>query len=262
MDERRALSFSLGAARYDVHRARYPDAVFHAIATHLPHKESPRILEIGAGSGLASEDARRHLNAHLTLVEPGPEFVPILERKFAEDDHVRIVNSFIESLPADGAYDCVMSATAFHWVPEDSRYPIAAAQLRPGGILAVFWNNYSRSDAPVFDAIAEAYMEHHPAPGTERDIRSLQMRQIEARREQAQASGLFTLIHTDLVTTERRYSAQEYVGLLKTFSSNAVQPAGALEAFYERIHAIICDNGGTILLPVLTDFIIARKRDA
>lgn len=260
MDERRALSFSRGAARYDAFRARYPHAVFQAIAAYLPKRGNPRILEIGAGSGLASEDARRYLTARCTLVEPGQEFIPILERKFAGDDQVHIVNSRIQDLPADGAFDCVMSATAFHWVPEQSRYAIAASHLRPGGILAVFWNNYSRSDAPVFDAIAEAYLDLHPSPGTERDIRAMQARQIDTRREQAESSEWFAVKHTDLLTTERRYSADEYLALLRTFSTNAVQAPGSLDAFYERIHAIVCANGGSILLPVLTDLIIAEKR--
>jgi SAM-dependent methyltransferase len=264
VQEERALSFSRSAQRYDQNRAGYPPSVYETIGAYLPAGRRSRILEIGAGSGLASQDVLRYLSPRLTLVEPGHEFVPLLREKFAACPDVAIVNARFEELAPGGDYDAVLSASAFDWVPAGDRYRLAAAHLKPDGVLALFWNNYSRGDGPVFDALAETRRRYHPLAaaeedGGEKEARRTQGQEIEGRRREVDASGYFTVRHVDLFRSARAYTADGYVALLKTFSINAVQPQGALDAFYARVQQVIDEHGVTLVVPILVDLIVAVR---
>jgi len=71
-----------------------------------------------------------------------------------------------EDFEADGPFDAVVSATAFHWVPAEIGYPKAASHLRPAGWLAVWWTIFDDPNDPddVYPAIA-AILDRHITDG-------------------------------------------------------------------------------------------------
>ena len=130
----------------------------------------------------------------------------------------------------------MFAATAWHWIDPEVKYRKAWSLLRPGGHLA-FWEAVHvepESDAdPFFREIQDVYDEigeKLPAgwvyytPSTLPD----QVAEIVA-------SGLFTDVAVRRFDWEIRYSADAYIRLLDTFSSNLSMTSAQRERLYGEI---------------------------
>jgi SAM-dependent methyltransferase len=133
-------SFDRAAAEYERGRPGWPDAVLDAV----PVPPAATVLDLGAGTGkLTLVLARRY--ARVIAVEPLPAMRAILER---EVPAAETLDGGAESLPlADAAVDAVFAAHAFHWFANDEAVAEIARVLRPGGVLALLWNETS-DEAP------------------------------------------------------------------------------------------------------------------
>ncbi|HOT97060.1 MAG TPA: hypothetical protein PLG50_00260 [bacterium] len=132
--------------------------------------------------------------------------------------------------------------------------------LKPGGFVAAWWSNYSRDDAPVFDAIREIYARYHPKPELHDDLRGIQRQRIESIKcELEQAPGLDFFAHREYQII-RTFSAASYIDLLQTFSENAIHPPEQMAGFYERLTALIHDYSDRLEVPVMINLEVARSR--
>lgn len=100
------------------HRIRpgYPRALFDGLFAVLPPRA--RVLEVGPGTGQATRDLLAR-GADVHAVEIGPAMAEKL-REVLPAEELRITVGDFERVPSDEAsFDCVFSATAYHW-PERS----------------------------------------------------------------------------------------------------------------------------------------------
>ena len=223
----------------------------------IPFSPKTRLLEIGAGDGKATWDMYVRWGSRITALEPGPALWGLLRKKFSETG-VRTVRTTFEEFIPEEPFDCVVSATAFHWVKEEVRYTKTAQLLSDRGYLVLFWNNYSRNDDPVFDEIQEIYRLRYPGNKETRDIRDVQREMIDERRRELEESGHFTLAsHSEYLQT-RTYTAKGYVDLLKTFSKNSTK-GKSLGSFYATIENLIRRNGDRLDLPIHVNLEIGQK---
>jgi SAM-dependent methyltransferase len=132
----RALSFGSDADLYDQARPGYPAALFAHLAGRL---SGPRVLEVGAGTGKATAGLAS-AGLDVTCIEPDPEMAAVLARRTAGEPRVRVEVAAFESVAVAEAYDGLVSAQAWHWTDPLTRMDRAAALLRPGGFLGLFWN--------------------------------------------------------------------------------------------------------------------------
>lgn len=130
---------------YDRARPSYPDGLYAA----LPTLAGARVVEVGAGTGIATR-ALRSRGAQVLAVDVG---AGMLGRLRANDPSTPAVVADWHALPVrDATADLVCGAQAWHWV----RVPEAAAEsvrvLRPGGALCVWWNEVDAQDRDWWQA--------------------------------------------------------------------------------------------------------------
>ena len=128
-----ARSFGSVAEAYDRGRPTYP----REAAAWLVGEQPVTVLELGAGTGkLTAQLVALGHDVHAT--DPDPAMLALLGRHLPD---VRTSIAGAEEIPlADRSVDVVVSAQAFHWFDLDRALPEIARVLKPGGRLAVVWN--------------------------------------------------------------------------------------------------------------------------
>ena len=131
---RRAASFHDAAERYDAARPDYPAA---ATAWMVP-EEATAVLDLGAGTGKLTA-ALLAPGRTVHAVDPSSEMLRVLAAKLPAVD-ARVGSGERIPLP-DASVDAVTVAQAWHWMEPEAAAAEIERVLRPGGILALVWNN-------------------------------------------------------------------------------------------------------------------------
>lgn len=131
-------AFGDDPVNYDASRPAYPDAVWQALRQRAGLRPGIDILEIGAGTGLATRQLLAHGPARLVAIEPDPRLAAFLHERHPS---IEIIGQPFETaeLP-DAGFDLVACATAFHWLDPLPALRRIAHLLRPGGHVALWWN--------------------------------------------------------------------------------------------------------------------------
>ncbi len=128
-----ARSFGDVAAAYDRARPGYPPEA----AAWLAGEQPVTVLELGAGTGKLTE-VLVGLGHDVHATDPDEQMLAVLRERLPD---VRTSVASAEEIPApDASYDVVVVAQAFHWFDHDRALPEIARVLKPGGRLAVVWN--------------------------------------------------------------------------------------------------------------------------
>ena len=250
--DRLRLTFDAVAADYQEARPEYPDELYETlISLTAISPETDALCEVGSASGKATRTlAERGFT--ITCVELGPALAAEARRNLAGFDRVTVVNADFETWvpgddrspgwPASGARDrsvssfgLVFAATAWHWIDPAVKYAKAAALLRPGGHLA-FWEAVHVTPAggdPFFAELQDVYDEiGEGAPPGHVFQKPETLASFEA---DIAASGLFTDIVIWRFDWEIRYSAEEYIRLIGTFSSHIAMEPWQRDRLYGEI---------------------------
>ncbi|CAN5164925.1 class I SAM-dependent methyltransferase [soil metagenome] len=133
------LAFGTDAAGYHDGRIGYPDELFDAIFARTVRR--PRILEIGAGTGLATRSLLARAPADVVVVESDPALVRYLKDNF-DDPNLTIINSSFPDAQVTGTFDLIVCAAAFHWLDPQAALARVRDLLAPDGVWAMWWNAY------------------------------------------------------------------------------------------------------------------------
>ena len=143
MGETERSRFDNVARQYAAARPDYPAELFDAIGAALPGGwAGTEVLDVAAGTGIASrqlaERAARVLAVELSAA--------MLAEFVASSPGIPAVQGSGNTLPVrDSSVDLVTYAQAFHWVDPSRAVPEILRVLRPGGVLALWWNQTDRS---------------------------------------------------------------------------------------------------------------------
>jgi ubiquinone/menaquinone biosynthesis C-methylase UbiE len=126
-------SFGSVVDAYDRARPTYP----REAAAWLVGDQPTTVLELGAGTGkLTAVLVGLGHDVHAT--DPDEQMLARLRENLPD---VRTSVAGAEDIPApDASYDVVVVAQAFHWFDHEKALPEIARVLKPGGRLAVVWN--------------------------------------------------------------------------------------------------------------------------
>lgn len=209
------------AARYADLRPDYPPALYDFLEAHL---EGPRetCVDIGAGPGKASLDLAKRFG-RVAAVEPDARMLAAMPKR----DNVAPVQRAAEEaeFPA-GRIDCVVAATAFHWMDQDLVCAKVARWLRPGGVFFPFLYGPFH----VKDGVSEVFARHWALWAPYMDKR------LGAKADYARSmreAGCFTRLETFSMSMEKELSAAEAAGLFFTASyARAYAEAKGVSAVY------------------------------
>lgn len=159
-------AFGLDPQNYHLARPPYPEQVWTLLRERAGLREGSTILEIGAGTGLATERLLAAGPKRLLAVEPDRRLAEFLRGRWT-DERLEVVPETFEqaALPAQ-AFDLAVSATAFHWLDAPEALRRIHTALRPGGAVALFWNVFGDAGRPdpFHEATAHLFVGHRPSP--------------------------------------------------------------------------------------------------
>jgi SAM-dependent methyltransferase len=137
-DHTHALSFGGVADAYDRARPSYPVEA----ARWLTGEGKLTVLELGAGTGKLTE-VLVEAGHRVIATDPLPEMLTKLRARVVP---FAVGVSGAEAIPAPSrSIDVVVCAQSFHWFDHDRALPEIARVLRPGGVLALVWNQRDES---------------------------------------------------------------------------------------------------------------------
>ncbi|MEU8842840.1 class I SAM-dependent methyltransferase [Streptomyces roseus] len=135
----RARSFDAAAALYSANRPGYPGELFDAVEELSGRRlRGARVADVGAGTGIATGLLRAR-GADVLAVEPGDGMAAEFRRA---NPGIPLVRGDGDRLPlATAGFDFLTYAQAWHWTDPARSVPEARRVLRPGGALALWWND-------------------------------------------------------------------------------------------------------------------------
>jgi SAM-dependent methyltransferase len=227
-------TFDSVADQYDAARPDYPPELFDRLVTVTATHPGDHLLEVGPGTGKATEPlARRGFT--ITAVELGGSLAAYARRRLAGYGDVVVEHAAFEAWTPPRRFDLVYAATTWHWVDPSVAYERAAAALRPGGHLAVWSAMHVVPDGgddffadlqDVYDEIGEG-LPPGTTPPRPADLAPPDL--------EGSSGGLFRTVDVSRFDWETRYTAEEYVALLETFSGHIAMQAWQRERLYGEI---------------------------
>ncbi len=263
IDKTLRLAFDAIADLYDEVRPDYPRQLIDDIISlsEIPNKGA--ILEIGSGSGQATA-AFVEKGYCIHCIEPGENLVEIAKKKFADSPNVTFeVGFFEETEIRKTAYDLVISATAFHWVPAQKGYALAASALKPDGSIALFWNMHPEIEPRVSEALREIYKQYVPSIHAfmyRPDKKSVK-EEAQSGEDEINNSGLFETAKLQYYSWSKEYTAEQYTKLLNTYANYQTLPEDVRTVFFDKVQEVInLQFGGKITNHYLATLYTARKK--
>lgn len=156
------VAFGADPSNYHAARPRYPEETWQLLRERSDLGPGIDILEIGAGTGLATAELLAHRPRLLAAVEPDMRLADFLRTSIAVDCLQVLALPFEDANLEPAAFDLVASATAFHWLDAAPALKRIHGLLRPGGAVALWWNVFgdeSRPD-PFHDATTHLFVGH------------------------------------------------------------------------------------------------------
>jgi SAM-dependent methyltransferase len=248
VDPRAATGFGPAAQAYDRGRPEYPDAAIARVLGALEVGADGTVLDLAAGTGKLTRTLAA-LVGRVVAVEPSEGMLGVLRERLPGVD-ARIGDAGAIPLE-DASVDAVFVAQAFHWFGTPAVCAEIARVLRPGGGLAVLWNNERWSDAgyewlPAFRELTEPVREAagaFPAEAWERAIRD---------------SGLFGSLDRVDADHVHRATGEDVVDLAASWSWIANLPDARRAELLATIRDLIGADTG-LALPYRTEIHWTRR---
>jgi hypothetical protein len=253
------VAFGEAPGSYHATRPGYPGWVFEALRERCHLAPGTATFEIGAGTGLAT---RRLLDSGanpLLAIEPDSRLAAYLRKSIPDTALSVMVSAFEDAVLERARFDLGVSATAFHWLHEDTALLKVAELLRPGGWWAMVWNEFGDNRRP--DPFHEATKSFLPPPFSpsagSRDIPFAL--DAEARVAALERTAAFDAIEYRASAWQIVLDPDQTVALYGTFSNINIRPDR--DAILAELRRIARDEfRGSVVRNMTTSLYTARRR--
>lgn len=242
----RARSFGSVADAYDRHRPGYPaDALEWALAP----APGGAVLDLAAGTGKLTDAVLAHPGTTVKAVEPDEAMLARLRTRLPGVD-ARPGTAEAIPLP-DGSVDAVVVGTAWHWFDRSRAVPEILRVLRPGGVLAVLWND----DDGSVEWVDGYHRALHPEP-----IPSMGSSAEEDHPDHPAFGAPERRVFANPVVT----TSEDLVETIATHSWALIGVPAERDAALDRMRAYLAVRpetaSGSFVLPVLTRVVRTVRR--
>ena len=236
--------FAAGADRYERARPGYSDeATEHVLAT-LGIGPTTRVLDIGAGTGKLTR-VLVAAGASVVASEPSASMRATFAKVVPGTPQVAAT---AEHLPFSGSsFDAVTVAQAFHWFDAPRALAECARILRPGGGLALVWNERDESDPVVAELTRISKWDVHQPYPVGMDFGSV-----------IDASGAFGPVDRTVFRFTQELDRKSFVEQVESRSYIAVLPEDRRRAILDDVTALAAGLSEPILLPYIADTFCAH----
>jgi SAM-dependent methyltransferase len=251
-------AFGLDPAGYHAARPAYPDWVYEVLCDCCGLRQNTATFEIGSGTGIATRRLLELGANPLVAVEPDNRLADFLCETLKSEALTVVRSTFENAVLPSAGFDLGFSATAFHWLNEETALTKAADLLRPGGWWVMVWNDFGDPDrADPFHEATGLLLNGPSSPSTgDRDIPFSQDKDTRL--------GALERTHT-FDSIEHRGSAwslvldpDQVVRLYATYSNINIRPDR--EAILAELGRIARDEfQGRVTRNMVTSLYLARR---
>ncbi|WP_275669520.1 class I SAM-dependent methyltransferase [Glycomyces paridis] len=253
------MSFDGAAAAYHRGRPAYPRKVFELLADRCGLGAGTRVLEIGAGNGLATGPLLE-AGARVVAVEPGAALAAILDEEHG-GDRLEVVVTDFEAAELTGGFDLAVAATSMHWLDPVASVRKLSALVEPGGWLAAWWTEFGDVKRPsrFRDRLDAVYADLLPAEPGYRASRS-HVLDTDRWTDVLTAGGWFGGVDVAVIAWQQTLTPAGARDLWSTFPNIAELGTARQAAFLDRLGALVADEpGGVVEDPRLTVVYTAER---
>ena len=250
MDYRKIFDNNVSPEDFDKWRSRYCDELFADIIEHSKLGSNKTALEIGPGTGQATEPILKTGCSYMAI-ELGENFTEDMKNKFGSYDDFQIVNGDFETYDFDtNKFDLVYSAATIQWIPEEIAFPKVYNILKNSGTLAMFMTHtdYKSPNEALYQKIQEVYDKYFipETPYT---------RHLEYKNVMNYGFTGFECRHYHKV---REYNADEFVSWTRIMAPQLTIQEPNKTKFLEGISDAVLSFGNSITL--LDDIVLYLVR--
>lgn len=236
--------------QFDRWRPRYCDEAFNAIIQHANLAPGKRVLEIGPGTGQATEPILK-TGCDYLCIELGEHLAAYMEEKFQSYDNFHVVNADFESYDfGPQKFDLIYSAATIQWIPEEIGFGRSFDLLKPGGTFAMMLTrDYQTANPALYEEIQRLYGKYfHPEIAYT----------CHLKYDNVVNYG-FVDFTFQTFPAPRILTADEYVEYIGTHCTHIVLPEEDKHNLFEGIRTAIERAGGTITLADTVALFLTRK---
>lgn len=225
--------------KFDRWRPRYCFEAFEYIINYARLNPDKSILEIGPGTGQATEPLLKTGSKYLAI-ELGENLAAYTAEKFKGYENFRIVNDDFETHDfGSEKFDLVFSAATIQWIPENIAFSKSYNLLKNGGalVMMLLYGDYKTPNEALFNEIQKVYNEY--------------FRPEIPYAQKLTYGNAVNYGFTEFLLTEfhgkREYNADDYVEYLGTHSDHIVLRDSCKDKFYDGIKSAILNAGDRIV---------------